>query len=53
MTQKENKPTFADFATLTEAELLEISGGKRHWWELIVKPAYVSGGNLSLDVIKI
>lgn len=33
MTQKENKQPFADFATLTDAELMEISGGKRHWWD--------------------
>lgn len=37
MTQKENKQTFADFATLTDAELMEISGGKRNWWGDILK----------------
>lgn len=36
MTQEENKQTFADFATLTDAELMEISGGKRHWWDDVI-----------------
>lgn len=34
MTQKENMQPFAEFATLTDAELMEISGGKRHWWDI-------------------
>ena len=53
MTQKENKQTFADFATLTDAELMEISGGKRHWWDIIIFTKYnMTGGKLNIDVTR-